>query len=104
MDVNSPFLGLQQEGRGTYSAKVFWVGVGGFSGIRYKNYFHVQPPCWNWLRARQPWKMAFSQGRYIFSVRYSWAGKNPSGPGDLKGLKDLIAHLMRSGFQILSIL
>jgi len=36
--------------------------------------------------------------RDISRVRCSWAGKNPSGPGDLKGLKELIAHLMRSGF------
>jgi len=39
----------------------------------------------------------------IYSVSVV-AGKNPSGPGDLKGFKELIAHLMRSGFQILSIL
>jgi len=45
-----------------------------------------------WFRARQPWKMAVSQGREISSVRCSWAGKNPSGPGDLKGLKELTAH------------
>jgi len=36
--------------------------------------------------------MAVSQGREISSVRCSWAGKNPSGPGDLKGLKELTAH------------
>jgi len=30
------------------------------------------------------------------------SGKNPSGPGDLKGLKQLTAHLMRSGFAILA--
>jgi len=40
-----------------------------------------------WFRARQPRKMAVSQGREISS-----AGKNPSGPGDLKGLKELTAH------------
>jgi len=45
-----------------------------------------------WFRARQPRKMAVSQGREISSVRCSWAGKNPSGPGDLKGLKELTAH------------
>jgi len=45
-----------------------------------------------WFRARQPWKMAVSQGRDISSVRCNWAGKNPSGPGDLKGLKELTAH------------
>jgi len=48
-----------------------------------------------WLRARQPWKMAVSQGRDISSVP-GWAGKNPSAPGDLKGLKELIVHLMRN--------
>jgi len=45
-----------------------------------------------WFRARQPWKIAVNHGREIYSVRYSWAGKNPSGPGDLEGLKDLTAH------------
>jgi len=45
-----------------------------------------------WFRARQPWKMAVSQGRDISSVRCSWAGKKPSGPGDLKGLKELTVH------------
>jgi len=39
-----------------------------------------------WFRARQPWKMAVSQGRDISSVL----------EGDLKGLKELIAHLMRN--------
>jgi len=34
-----------------------------------------------WFRARQPWKMAVSQGRDISSVRCSWAGKNPPGRG-----------------------
>jgi len=48
-----------------------------------------------WFRARQPWKMAVSQGRDISSVP-GWAGKNPSGPRDLKGLKELVAHLMRN--------
>jgi len=57
-----------------------------------------------WLRARQQWKMAVSQGRDISSARCSWAGKNPSGPGYLRGLKELIAHLMRSAFEMLSIL
>jgi len=45
-----------------------------------------------WFRARQPWKMAVSQGRDISSVRCSWVGKNPSGPCYLKGLKELTAH------------
>jgi len=57
-----------------------------------------------WFSTRQPWKTAVSQGRDISSVRCSWAGNNPYGPGDLKGLKELIAHLMRSGFEMLSML
>jgi len=40
-----------------------------------------------------------SQRWDVFSVRCSWAGKNPPGPGALKGFKELIAHLMRSGFE-----
>jgi len=48
--------------------------------------------------------MAVSQSRDISSVRCSWEAKNPSGPGDLKGLKELIAHLMRPGFVMLSML
>jgi len=43
-------------------------------------------------------------GRDVLSVLCSWALKVKSGPVDLKGLKELIAHLMRSRFQILSIL
>jgi len=53
-----------------------------------------------WFRARQPWKMAVIQGRVVCVV----AGKNPSGPEDLKGLKELTAHLMRSVFEMLSML
>jgi len=44
------------------------------------------------------------QERVEFSVRCSWAGKSPSGPEDLNGLKELIAHLMRSGFEILAMI
>jgi len=44
------------------------------------------------FRARQPRKMVVSQGREISSVRCRWAGKNPSEPGDLNGLKELTAH------------
>jgi len=65
--------------------------VGGFAGFRYKNYL-TSHLVGIWFRARQPWKMAVSQGREISSVRCSLAGKNPSGPGDLKGLKELTAH------------
>jgi len=43
-------------------------------------------------------------GRDVLSALCSWALKNKSGPVDLKGLKELIAHLMRSRFQILSTL
>jgi len=79
--------GLQQEGKGTNRAEGLWVGVGGFLpafGIKIT------------LTSRQPWKMAVSQGKNISSVRCCWAGK--------KGLKELIAHLMQSGFEMLSIL
>jgi len=59
-----------------------------------------------WFRTRQPWKMAVSRGKgyIVASARCSWGGKNPSGPGDLKGLKELIAHLMWSGLEMLSML
>jgi len=69
--------------------------VGGFAGFWVLNLVGM------WFIARQPWKMAVSQGREISSVRCSWAGKNPSGPA---GLKELIDHLMRSGFEMLSML
>jgi len=48
--------------------------------------------------------MAVSQGRDVYIVLCSEAGKNPSGSGDLKGLKEFIAHLMRSGFEMLAML
>jgi len=38
-----------------------------------------------WFTARHPWKMAASQERDVFGACCSWAGKNRSGPRDLKG-------------------
>jgi len=79
-----------------------WGDVGAVLWCKY--YFTSSHLDGKWLSARQPWNMAASQGRDVFSVRCSWAGKNPLGPGDLKGLEELIAHLMRSGFKMLSLL
>jgi len=40
--------------------------------------------------------MTFSQVRVVFTVRFRWAVKKPSHPGDLKNLKELMVHLICS--------
>jgi len=74
---------------GPKSFGLVWEGLPAF-GIKIT--LTSSHPVGIWFRARQPWKMAVSQGSDIPSVRCSWAGKNPSGPGYLKGLKELTAH------------
>jgi len=86
MDDNWPCRVFNKKEKGLIGRKAFGL-VGGFLpafGIKIT------------LTSRQPWKMAVSQGKNISSVRCCWAGK--------KGLKELIAHLMQSGFEMLSIL
>jgi len=71
--------------------KSFWLVWKGLSAFGIKITLTSTHLVGMWFRIRQPWKMAVNQGRDISSVRRSCAGKNPSGPGNLKGLKELIA-------------
>jgi len=57
---------------------VMWEGLPGFGINITLTSSHLTGM---WFSARQPWKMATSQGRDVFSVRCSCAGMNPSGPG-----------------------
>jgi len=79
-----------------------WVGEGELAGIQITlASSHLDGM---WFSAMHSLKMAVSQGRDVSSVRCIWAGKSPSGPGDLNGLKEIMTHFMRSWFEILAML
>jgi len=83
INLSRVFIKMEERLLGWKSIGLVWEGLPAF-GIKITlTSSHIVGI---WFRARQPRKMAVSQGREISSVCCSWAGKNPSGPGDLKGL------------------